>query len=190
MMKRKHWILLLVGCGVIGGLSTVARADEVAGQQADTPISIRIIDSPIRLVAVSPPTFGTYPVSDEEQVLQAKSGLTIKVADYRDERSTPWRLTYQLSTFMNGKAYVVKMNLGKGQLTSATVGEAVKFQASQLSLESMEESELVNVYSSKTIDYEYEVDKEAVSLTIPGKLPVGEFVGQQTVRLLNTPVVN
>lgn len=91
---------------------------------------------------------------------------------------------------MNGKAYVVKMNLGKGQLTSATIGEAVKFQASQLSLESMEESELVNVYSSKTIDYEYEVDKEAVSLTIPSKLPVGEFVGQQTVRLLNTPVVN
>lgn len=189
-MKRKHWILLLVGCGVIGGLSTVARADEVAGQQADTPISIRIIDSPIRLVAVSPPTFGTYPVSDEEQVLQAKSGLTIKVADYRDERSTPWRLTYQLSTFVNGKAYAVKMNLGKGQVSSSLAEEAVTFQASPVSLESMEESELVNVYSTETRDYEYVIGKEAVSLTIPGKLPVGEFVGQQTVRLLNTPVVN
>lgn len=189
-MKRKHWILLLVGCGVLFGFSTATKAAEVTGQQGDTPVSIEIVESPIRLVAVSPPTFGTYPVSDEEQVLQAKSGLTIKVADYRDERSTPWRLTYQLSTFVNGKAYAVKMNLGKGQVSSSLAEEAVTFQASPVSLESMEESELVNVYSTETRDYEYVIGKEAVSLTIPGKLPVGEFVGQQTVRLLNTPVVN
>ncbi len=187
-MKRKQRSakFVLIGLCLFG--LTAAKTSVQA--QKETPISIRIVETPIRLEKVSAPTFGTYERSVRSQELRATSDLTIQVKDLRENKKTPWRLYYQLSSFSNGKEYAVFLDLGKGHLRTLDNGQEVSSEPKKVSLRSNETKTLVTAYSTKASEYRYRINKQAIKLTIPGNLPEGDFVAKQTVTLVNIPEAN
>lgn len=185
--KKTSLVLLPMLC--LPFLRSSAFASELEGSSQETPIAIKIIDSPIRLAKVTAPTFGTYYQSDDAQRLHATGDLFIEVDDKRESKVTPWKITYELSTFINGEEYNAKINIGKGIATSAT-GKNLRAIPKKLSLVSNNTGDLVEAFSTEEEQFSYRVLKEDISLDIPGNLPVGDFQGTQLVTLINTPSVD
>ncbi|BBM19523.1 hypothetical protein G15_3203 [Enterococcus avium] len=184
--KKINFLLLTGGCFLL----IFCTAEVAAHAQAETPVAINIIETPIRLVKVRAPTFETAHVSSKRQTLKATGNLEIQVKDLRQSKTTPWKLLYQLTDFSNGKKYSATINLGKG--TVRALGDESKITAMPhaVSVGANEIGTLVTAHSAEASDYLYRVDKQAIALTIPGNLPAGKFTGKQTVLLLNTPEVN
>ncbi|MGK0606872.1 hypothetical protein [Enterococcus gilvus] len=83
-MKRKQRSakFVLIGLCLFG----LTAAETRVQAQKETPVSIRIVETPIRLEKVSAPTFGTYERSVRPQELRATSDLTIQVKDLRENK--------------------------------------------------------------------------------------------------------
>lgn len=165
-------------------------AEEVVGESNQSPVSVSIVESPIRLEKVTAPTFGTYQKSIHERTIEATGDLSIVVKDQRENRQSPWHLTYQLSTFTNGQEYQVKVLLGQGKVTTDQSGEVIKATPNKIALDSNKTGTILEAYSSRADKYYYQVDKQQIHLVLPADLPTGEFVGQQLVTLLNTPEID
>lgn len=189
MMISKKIRIILLSTLMMPFSATTALASEVTGNAKDTPISIEIVESPIRLNKVIAPTFGTYYDSAEKQVLKATGDLIIGIVDYREMKDTPWSLSYEISTFSNGNEYSVKMNLGKGIATSKS-GQPLSGNSMVFSKNSNESGKILEAYSTNEEEFSYRVEKENITLEIPGSMPTGDFSGKQLVTLINTPSVN
>ncbi|GEK37612.1 hypothetical protein ACFFRT_11730 [Enterococcus thailandicus] len=188
MKKRIEFIFIgLLLCLL---LPTPAFAQEILGEEDQTPMNVTIVESPIKLEKVTAPTFGTYQKSAHEQEIQATSDLLIAVRDQRENKKSPWQLTYQLSTFTNGQEYQVKVLLGRGKLSTNQSGEVVQATPQKIAADPNEAGTILEAYSSQSTEYYYQIDKQKIHLELPADLPTGEFVGKQLVTLLNTPEID
>lgn len=185
--RQKKRKVMLIGLLCLLGLTA---AGMPVHAQKETPVSIQIVETPIRLEKVRAPTFGTYERTSHAQKVQATSDLVIQVKDVRENKKTPWKLYYQLSQFSNGKEYAALLDLGKGSLRTLDGGQEVPSSPQHVSLTSNETKTLVTAYSTEASEYLYRVHKQAINLLIPGDLPAGAFVAKQTVTLVNSPEAN
>lgn len=188
MKKRIEFIF--VGLLLCLLLPVPASAQEVLGEEDQTPMNVTIVESPIKLEKVTAPTFGAYQKSAHEQEIQATGDLLIAVRDQRENKKSPWQLTYQLSTFANGQEYQVKVLLGQGRLSTDQSGEVVQATPQKIAADPNETATILEAYSSQSTKYYYQIEKQKIHLELPANLPIGEFVGQQIVTLLNTPEID
>lgn len=188
MKKRIEFIFIgLLLCLL---LSAPAFAQEILGEEDQTPMNVTIVESPIKLEKVTAPTFGTYQKSAHEQEIQATGDLLITVKDQRENKKSPWKLTYQLSTFTNGQEYQVKVLLGQGKLSTNQSGEVVQATPQKIATDSNEAATILEAYSTQSDEYFYQIAKQKIHLELPTDLPTGKFVGKQLVTLFNTPAVD
>lgn len=192
-MKKKLFSLLLVFGTLLASTSTAVLADEVpagdtTSMTGSTNVDISVVTTPIILGKVVAPTFGTYATSTKEQTIKATGDLSIEVLDSRmeDQKSSPWNLSYQLSTFVNGKEYTVHLAMGKGTVKDSA-GNVMKGENFDIQADSGESKNITTSYSDTDVKYYYVVPKDRIKLTLPADMPVGTYKAQQTVVLTSTP---
>ncbi|MHC5247482.1 hypothetical protein [Enterococcus sp. LJL90] len=177
-MLRNYKFACLFSLVIMGILSLGEEAE------ASSDLTITIVENPLTLTEVIPPTFGSYIKSSDERLVTATGDLIIKVKDTRLNRDTPWSIQYQLTAFTNQTEYGLQINLGEGQLTS-DLAEGLTYESYGTSLLENQKGTLVEVYSTNTEEYQYRISKEAIQLVLPGGLPIGEYHGVQTINLVN-----
>lgn len=177
--------LLTLGL-LIPATSTAALADDGTGLTGSTPVDVNVVETPIVLGNVQAPTFGTYATSTKAQNIKATGDLKIEVLDNRMDKTTPWTLTYELSTFVNGKEYTVNLDMKKGTVKDSA-GNVMKGESFDIQTTSGESKTITNSYSDTDVKYYYTVAKDDISLTLPADMPVGSYKATQRVVLTNTP---
>lgn len=187
-MKNLKWLWLAVIGWMLFQTRTVG-AVVLNEEGKETPVKVEIVEAPIRLSQVTPPVFGKYPQSATKQRIQALGDLEILITDQRQSKATPWKLQYGISTFVNGAAYDLEMKIGLGT-ASGPSGESLVETPQAITIHSGETKEILEAYSTNEESFTYRVPKEAISIEIPANLPIGKFVGQQQVTLINSPVIN
>lgn len=192
-MKRNKMIFL----GVITFMSSLfplsVNAEPVVVGEGQTPIQIEVIQSPIRLVKVQAPTFGTYEMTNKSRSIQATGDLVINVEDTRTENSSPWQVDYEISIFestadKNKPSSTLKYKIGTGTLTID--GQAIDksvYQTQEIELGQEKRGTLTKVNLSSANNFEYRIPKEKISIFVPENSTVGEYKAIQTVHLISLP---
>lgn len=194
-MTRRTW--LFVVCLPFLSLLTplTGHAQEVSGQNAETPIGIEVKQSPIHLTTVQAPTFGSYELTGQGQQLQATGDLIIQVEDTRTTDLSAWGLQYELSIFNtasddNTLGEQTKLNLGTGELTmNGQAVDASRYSAQSVELSPDTTGTLMQTNFSQPTTFSYRVPKEKISLSISGLRATGEYSATQTVTLSNLTIV-
>lgn len=168
-------------------------AQEMPGSHEDTPIKIELIQSPIHLIDVTPPTFGTYEITNKSQEIQATGDLVVTVQDTRTETLSPWKLDYEIATFSDSTSTnqvegMVKFKLGAGTLSiDGQAADKTIYQSKELELGQEKKGTLMQTSVSSTSMYEYRIPKEKISITLPANSVAGKYTTMQTLILVSLP---
>lgn len=194
-MKRSKMLFLgVIASTCISGLLPLkVDAEQVVAGEGQTPVTIKVVQSPIYLVGVEAPKFGTYELTGKNQRIQATSDLVINVQDTRTETSSPWQIDYELSFFENTSTgqqanATLKYTVGEGTLKVAgqTADKSV-YQTQEVELGQEKRSTLVESNLSGATNYEYRVPKEKIGILIPENTAAGEYKAIQTIHLISIP---
>lgn len=193
-------IIKVVGYMVFLGtsffISESSEAQEVSNSRQNSTIGIEVVQSPISLTNVQPPTFTTYPLQEGGQTLQATGDLIIDIEDTRTENASSWALQYGISTFenttdsseLNGS---VVIKIGSGDLSmDETSMSSSSYKSQSVELAQGNQGILLQVDSSREASYQYRVPKENISIRVPTEATVGQYQAIQTVNLTSLPSVN
>ncbi|MBV7390929.1 hypothetical protein KUA55_09565 [Enterococcus sp. ALS3] len=180
-MRKNKQVLLVFGLLLFSHpLITNAKSYE-----AESQITVRIVENPLKLTEVKVPTFETKMISSNNQKVQATNDFIVTIKDTRENPQTSWQIKYQLSTFSNGKEYPISLHLGKGELTSDGQAET-DYEAYSTEIASNQEKTILKTAPTVSKNYQHQIKKEDIYLSVPADAPAGEYSGMQTISLVDT----
>jgi hypothetical protein len=199
-MNIKKWLLVFgISCSGLS-IAAVGHATEkaVVNGKVQTPFTIQVVENPLRLSKVQAPTFDTYIFDKGTNNIQlsASRDLVIEVEDKRIDDLSTWGIQYTLSMFndvTDSTKIDTKMtfDIGKGDLSIGTEKlDATFYTGYKASLSAEDSIVLVQTKAAQTATFSYRVPKEEIKVNLPGQLREGVYQAQQTITLVNVPVVD
>lgn len=175
--------------------SELVFGEEVTDQSNDSSISIGLVESPLHLVNVQAPSFGTYELSGGNQIIQATDDLVIQVEDTRTTNLNSWGIQYEVSIFDSSKGTnslgeSSQISIGSGKLTMNNQSvDTTAYDSRSVKLAPNKSAILLQVESSLTNSFSYRVEKENITIMIPELTNPGTYEAIQTVTLIDLPIV-